>query len=102
MIAVYATKRRDHYRLYVEGHAGSDGEGKLVCAAVSALTGALLHFAKERAACRHCRTSVEGGRAFLSCHGGLSNAFEMTVSALAELAEAYPAHMKRPILSSDR
>lgn len=93
MIAVYADKLGGKYRLLVEGHAGEDGEGSLVCAAVSALTGALVEYAKSNPACRHLRASVDKGRVFLSCRYGLGNAFDMTALALAKLAAIYPQHM---------
>ena len=90
MIAVYADRRGSKYRLLVQGHAG-EGEGApLVCAAVSALTGALFSFAKQEPRCRHKRLVMREGEVFLSCVGGLRGAFDMTVQALAELAAAYP------------
>ena len=93
MIAVYADHRGEKYRLLVEGHAGREGAGSLVCAAVSALTGALVEYAKSNPVCRYVRSASEKGRVFLSCRMGLENAFEMTVGALAQLAAAYPQHI---------
>ncbi len=93
MIVVYAQQWGEKYRLLVEGHAGRDTEGSLVCAAVSALTGALVEYAKSSPACRYLRTTSDKGRVFLSCRMGLENAFEMTVGALAQLAAAYPQHI---------
>lgn len=93
MITVYADKTGDKYRLLVEGHADKTRGGSIVCAAVSALAGALSSFAASRAACRYLRVSEERGRLFLSCRGGLENAFEMTVEALALLAASYPEHI---------
>lgn len=93
MIAVYADKREEKYRLLVEGHAEQAEEGKLVCAAVSALTGALLQYAKSSPVCRYVRATADKGQVFLSCRYGLENAFEMTVLALTELAFLYPRHI---------
>ena len=93
MIAVYADKRGEKYRLLVEGHAGENGDGSLVCAAVSALTGALVEYARNSPVCCRLRASVDKGRVFLSCRYGLGNAFDMTVLALAKLASLYPQHM---------
>ena len=93
MIAVYADRVGEKYRLLVEGHAERDGEGSLVCAAVSALTGALVEYAKSSPVCRRLRTTGEKGRVFLSCRGGLENVFEMTLAALTRLAAAYPRHI---------
>lgn len=93
MIAVYVDKRGEKYRLLVEGHAGEDSEGSLVCAAVSALTGALVEYAKSSPVCRHLRTTTHKGRVFLSCCDGLGNAFDMTALALAKLAASYPRHV---------
>lgn len=95
MITVYADHRGEKYRLLVEGHAGREGAGSLVCAAVSALTGALVEYAKSNPVCRYVRTASDKGRVFLSCQMGLENAFEMTVGALMQLAAAYPRHIMR-------
>ncbi len=93
MIRIYADRRGDKCRLLAVGHAEGMGEGKLVCAAVSALTGALVNYAKNNPVCRHVRANMEAGRVFLSCCGGLGNAFEMTAAALALLAEEYPENV---------
>ena len=94
MIRVYADRHGQKYRLLTEGHADyPDGEAPLVCAAVSALTGALVQFAKEQHACRFVRVSVSHGHIFFRCCGGLKNAFEMTVAALSALALQYPKHV---------
>ena len=93
MIAVYADRRGEKYRLLVEGHAGGEERGRLVCAAVSALTGALVAYAKNNPVCHHVRAFTDKGKVFLSCRLGLENAFEMTVGARAELAAVYPQHM---------
>lgn len=96
MIKIYATKRGEKYRLLVEGHAKKEGGGSLVCAAVSALTGALVSFAKSHPACRYVRTSLARGNAFLSCKYGLNDTYDMTVSALQQLAMDYPMHVCFP------
>ena len=90
MIRIYADRRGDRYRLYVEGHAGEGATGARICAAVSALTGALVQFARERAECRFLRYSLARGQMYLSCRGGLQNAFEMVLGALLELAREHP------------
>ena len=96
MIKVYATKQGEKCRLLVEGHAKSDGEGSLVCAAVSALTGALISFAASNPACRYVRASLSRGNAFLSCRSGLNDTYDMTVLALRQLALEYPMHVCFP------
>lgn len=93
MIRIYATKRGEKYRLLVQGHAEKEGEGRLVCAAVSALTGALVGFARACTACKYVRSSLSHGNVFLSCHFGLQDAFFMTLLALQQLADAYPMHL---------
>ena len=94
MIRVYADRRGQKYRLLTEGHADyPDGDAPLVCAAVSALTGALVQFAKRQDTCRFVRLSVSHGHVFFSCCGGLKNAFEMIVTALSALALQYPLHV---------
>lgn len=95
MIRVYAERNGCKYRLLTEGHADmNDSEGALVCAAVSALTGALVQFAKGEQSCRFVRAAVSCGQVFLSCRGGLKNAFEMIVAALSALALQYPRHVR--------
>ncbi len=93
MIKVWATRRGQKCRLLVLGHAEGTGEGKLVCAAVSALTGALVTYAKNNPVCRHVRANAEAGRVFLSCRSGLGSAFDMTREALALLAKEYPENV---------
>lgn len=94
MIHVYADREGQKYRLLAQGHADdSVSDGALVCAAVSALTGALLQFARSRECCRFLRASMAHGHIFFSCRGGLKNAFEMTVAALSALAQQYPRHI---------
>ena len=94
MIRAYAEKKGTRCRLYVEGHANADGGNDAVCAAVSALVGALLEYAERCGNCRHLRTSLARGMAFLSCHGGLGAAFDMVLLGLAEIGRCYPEHLK--------
>ena len=91
MIAVYADRRGAKYRLLVQGHAGEGEHAPLVCAAVSALTGALASYAEAAPRCHKQRISLREGEVFLSCIGGLRGAFDMTMQALEALAAAYPA-----------
>ena len=95
MIAVYADRRGSKYRLLVQGHAGESEGAPLVCAAVSALTGALATFAEKEPRCRAKRISVGEGMIFLSCIGGLRGAFDMTMQALEMLALSYPENFCR-------
>lgn len=95
MIAVYADRRGAKYRLLVQGHAGEGEEAPLVCAAVSALTGALAAFAENEPRCRTKRISLCEGEMFLSCVGGLRGAFDMTMQALEALAVVYPKNFHR-------
>ncbi len=90
MIAVYADRRGAKYRLLVQGHAGEGEKAPLVCAAVSALTGALAAFAQQEPRCLKKRISLREGEVFLTCVGGLRGAFDMTMQALEELAILYP------------
>ena len=93
MIRVFADRRGGKCRLLVSGHADSTPEGRLVCAAVSALTQALVSYAKNNPVCRHVRTSSEAGRLFLSCRSGLGGAFDMIAQALLQLANEYPQNV---------
>ena len=94
MIRIYATKKASRYRLYLEGHADFAKKADIVCAAVSALTEALIGYAAESPACRHLRFSVKKGEAFLSCRGGLGAGFDMILRAYREIAAHYPRHVK--------
>ena len=93
MIAVYADRRGSKYRLLVQGHAGEGEVAPLVCAAVSALTGALTAFAENEPRCRRKRIALREGEVFLSCVGGLRGAFDMTMQALEMLAVTYPQYI---------
>ncbi|MBE6604825.1 MAG: ribosomal-processing cysteine protease Prp [Ruminococcaceae bacterium] len=94
MICIYADREGQKYRLLAKGHADDgDADGALVCAAVSALTGALLQFARSQESCRFLRATMSHGYVFFSCRGGLKNAFEMIVAALSALARQYPRHI---------
>ena len=93
MIAVYADRRGSKYRLLVQGHAGEGEDAPLVCAAVSALTGALTAFAENEPRCRRKRIALREGEVFLSCVGGLRGAFDMTMQALEMLAATYPQYV---------
>ncbi len=93
MIRVYADRQGERCRLLVLGHACSTPEGRLVCAAVSALTQALAGYAKNNPVCRHVRVSRESGSLFLSCRSGLGDAFDMTAQALLQLADEYPQNV---------
>lgn len=91
MILVYANREGARCRLFVEGHADYQKKGDdIVCAAVSALTGALVAFAAESPACRHLRWSVRKGELFLSCRGGLGVGFDIVMRGLRAIGEQYP------------
>ena len=90
MIRVYADRQGGRYRLYAEGHAETLPDKELVCAGVSALMEGLLFYARQNPECRHLRSTAEPGRVFLSCRGGLSSAFEMTLCGLLHIAAIYP------------
>ena len=90
MIRVYADLAGARYRLLVTGHAETLPDRHLVCAGVSALVEGLLLYARQNPACRHLRSSVEPGRVFLSCRGGLSNAFDAALCGLSHIAAIYP------------
>ena len=94
MIEVYLKRRGGYYRLYVTGHADYAPGHDIVCAGVSALTGALLALASTDGACRHLRTLARRGELFLCCRGGLGKAFEATALGLAGIARAYPGHVR--------
>jgi uncharacterized protein YsxB (DUF464 family) len=94
MIHVYADRRGSRCRLLVTGHAAYAKGPDVVCAGVSALVGALVEYAEHSAACRHLRRSVESGEVFLSCRGGLGVGFDMILTGLSAIAEAYPDHVK--------
>lgn len=90
MIRVFAKRRGGYYRLFVEGHAGYAPGHDIVCAGVSALTGALLALASTQAECRHLRTHAAKGELFLCCRGGLGKAYDATLLGLYGIAAQYP------------
>ena len=92
MITVYGDRAADKCRLFVSGHAESGAEKDIVCAAVSALTSALLFQAPGSKVCRHVRYRMAPGEVFLSCHG-LGDGFETVMTGLAAIAERYPSHL---------
>lgn len=98
MIEVFAKKRGGYYRLYVTGHADYAPGHDIVCAGVSALTGALLAFAQERAECRHLRQMAGHGELFLCCRGGLGSAFDAVMLGLVGISRAYPGHVRVQLL----
>jgi len=91
------------WRLHCNGHAGFDGELDLVCAAVSALTGALgIGFSKVLQL--PCRLEAGDGRFLLQlsqdtgAHPEFVQAqtlLKTTVLALSEMIEHYPGFIGR-------
>ena len=94
MIEIFATRKAGCYRLWVTGHANYNPGNDIVCAGVSALTGALIGFAKKSKACRHLRCYARHGEVFLACRGGLGCAFEAILDALCSIAASYPDHVR--------
>ena len=94
MIRVYAQRKGSRCRLLVEGHAAYSTENDIVCAGVSALTGALIRYARLSPACGHLRCYAKRGEAFLSCRGGLGAGFDLVLQGLCAIAEQYPAHVR--------
>ncbi len=101
MIEVYAARRGGNYRLFVSGHADYHPGEDIVCAGVSALTGALIGYAEQSPDCRHLRARVQPGEAFLCCRGGLGAGFDIVVGGLCRIAAAYPDHVRVTLLSPD-
>ncbi len=93
MIEIYAHRKGGYYRLFVSGHANYHPGEDIVCAGVSALTGALVGYAKGSPECRHLRASVRPGEVFLACRGGLGKAFDVVLEGLRRIAAAYPEHV---------
>ena len=90
MIRVYASRKGDHCRLLVTGHATGDTEQGVICAGVSALAGAL---ALHAATLPHARYHMAHGEVFVSCRG-LGDCFELVVKGLRAIAAAYPEQVK--------
>ena len=91
MICVYAHRTGKRCRLYVEGHADGGEERHVICAGVSALTGALILYAAAN--CKHARFYMSPGKAFLSCPT-LGEGFEVALRGLCEIAKTYPDQVK--------
>ena len=86
MIRVYASRKGDHCRLLVTGHATGDTEQDVICAGVSALAGAL---ALHAATLPHARYHMAHGEVFVSCpHPG--EGFALVMRGLCEIAKSYP------------
>jgi uncharacterized protein YsxB (DUF464 family) len=94
VIEVFAYRHGGYYRLFVTGHAGYHPGEDIVCAGVSALTGALIGYAEQSRECRHLRSVLRPGEAFLAVRGGLGAGFDMVVQGLARIAAAYPDHVR--------
>lgn len=100
MIEVFAHRKGGYYRLYITGHANYQPGNDVVCAGVSALSGALASFAAENPHCRHLRCNLGKGELFLSCRGGLGNAWNAIIKGLCAIAESYPLHVQIKSLES--
>lgn len=92
MIEVYAAQRGEKSRLFVTGHASEGPLRDQVCAAVSALSCALVFYADQSKDCRRLRYHMAPGEVFLSCHG-LGKGFEVIRTGLLSLAERYPEYV---------
>lgn len=83
--------------MVVEGHAGYAEYGSdIVCAAVSAITCALLCFVENNADDRETAIDEERGYAKISaCHSDerLDAAFEMAQAGMVQVEMAYPKHV---------
>ena len=101
MIEIFAYRNGGYYRLYVTGHADYHPGNDVVCAGVSALTGALLAYASRSPDCRHLRCFSERGTAFLACRGGLGTAFEAVAEGLSQIAASYPDHVRYTRLAAE-
>ena len=80
--------------MYVKGHAEYCPGNDIVCAGVSALVGALAHYAAAHPHYRHVRSHMQKGDAFFACGGGGEDGFDMIVEGLAAIAAAYPDHVR--------
>lgn len=78
--------------MLVTGHAEYSPGNDIVCAGVSALVGALAHYADTHY--RHVRSHMAAGDAFLACSGGAEDGYDLVVQGLAAIAAAYPAHVR--------
>lgn len=91
MIRVWAHRQGERCRLYVTGHADGGEERHVICAGVSALTGALILYAAAN--CRHARYYMASGEVFLSCPK-LGDGFEVVLQGLREIAKTYPDQVR--------
>lgn len=91
MICVYAHRKGERCRLYVTGHADGGEERHVICAGVSALTGALILYAAAN--CKNARYSMASGEVFLSCPA-LGEGFEIVLQGLCEIAKTYPDQVR--------
>ncbi|MBO5354466.1 MAG: ribosomal-processing cysteine protease Prp [Clostridia bacterium] len=91
MIHIYAHRKDERCRLYVTGHADGGEERHVICAGVSALTGALVLYAAAN--CKNARYYMASGEVFLSCPS-LGEGFEIVLRGLCEIAKSYPDQVK--------
>ena len=94
MIEVFSARQGGKCRLYVKGHAEYSPGNDIVCAGVSALVGALAHYASDNPRYRHVRCRMEKGNAFFACGEGAEDGFDMIVKGLAAIAAAYPDYVR--------
>ena len=92
MITIYADRGAEKCRLFVSGHAEEGAERDIVCAGVSALTGAMVLWAAKGGSCRRVRYQLEAGKVFLSCLGA-TESFDMMLAGLEAIAHRYPDHL---------
>ena len=94
MITVFSYREGGKCRIYVEGHAEYCPGNDIVCAGVSALIGALAHYATSSPDCHRVRCQMRSGDAFLAYNSEAGSGFDMIVGGLAAIAAAYPAHVR--------
>ena len=87
MIHIYAHRKGERCRLYVTGHADGGEERHVICAGVSALTGALVLYAAAN--CKNARYYMASGEVFLSCPR-LARALRSCCGGFARSQKAIP------------
>lgn len=93
MIRIFAYRKGGCFRFYATGHAEYHPGEDVVCAGVSALTGALISYAASCADCRHLRWHCASGEAFLSCRGLARSVSDAILLGLSQIAAVYPEHV---------
>lgn len=107
MITVHYSRKGGQHELSVDGHAGYAEMGDdIVCAGVSALVQALIGWLDDHSDCvaEMWSPAIHPGHFWVRCKGNKMTtvAFQMAVTGLKQIADAYPCYVELLYTGSDR